>query len=122
MSSNHHPVPAQPMTQPSPQYQISRSGGDTCATLLQMAAMGAVVGASAAAGANILRVQRDEIGAGEAIADTGRAAAAAAAATAVAGAAASAVASQGLGRLAVLLATGTAVMYGLQRSRQVAES
>jgi hypothetical protein len=121
MSSHDYPVPLPPVTQSSPQYQTSR-GGDTCAALLQMAAMGAVIGASAAAGANILRVQREEIGAGEAIADTGRAAAAAAAATAVAGAAASAVASQGLGRLAVLLATGTAVMYGLQRSRQVAES
>ena len=120
--STHYPVVVQPQSPYSQQPQASRSSGDTCAALLQLAVTGAVVGASAAAGANILRVQRQEISAGEAIADTGRAAAAAGVATAVAGAAASTIANQGLARLGVLLAAGTAVMYGLQRSRQVSES
>jgi hypothetical protein len=120
--SSHYPVVVQPQAHESQQPQVSRTGSDTCAALLQLAVTGAVVGASAAGGANILRVQRNEISAGEAIADTGRAAAAAGVATAIAGAAASTVSNQGMVRLGVLLAAGTAVMYGLQRSRQVSES
>lgn len=89
---------------------------DGCAGLAQLAAIGAVVGASAAAGASLRRLQRGEITAGEAFADTGRAALASGAASAAAGAAASAVAGQGLVRLGVLFAAGTAVMYGIQRS------
>ena len=88
---------------------------NTCADLLQLTVIGAVVGGSAAAGANIRRVERDEIGAGQALLDTGRTAAATAAATAIAGAAASAITTEGLTRLAVLFAAGTAVMYGIQR-------
>jgi hypothetical protein len=86
-----------------------------CSTLVSLATIGAVVGASAAGGANLLRVQREEITSTAALRETGRAALAGAAATAIAGAAASAIASQGLTRMAVLFATGTAVMYGLQR-------
>jgi len=119
--STHYPVVAQPHAPYPQQPQPGRTTGDTCAALLQLAATGAVVGASAAGGANILRVQRHEIGAGEALLDTGRAAAAAGIATAVAGAAASAVANQGVARLGVLLAAGTAVMYSLQRSAHVSK-
>jgi hypothetical protein len=90
-------------------------GGDTCSGLVQLAAVGAVVGGSAAAGANLHRLRNDTMTLDEALADVGRAAAMGGAATAVAGAAASAVASQGVVRLAVLFAVGTAVMYGLQR-------
>ncbi len=86
-----------------------------CSALIGYATLGAVVGASAAGGANILRVQREELTATEALADTGKAALAGAAATAVAGAAAGLVAKEGVTRLAVLLAAGTAVMYGIQR-------
>jgi hypothetical protein len=87
----------------------------TCADLLQLTVIGAVVGGSAAAGANIRRLQRDEVSVGQALADTGRTAVASAAATAIAGAAATAITAEGLTRLAILFATGTAVMYGIQR-------
>ncbi len=95
---------------------IPHAGGDTCANLLGLAALGAVVGGAAAAGANLRLLQRQELSAPAALADVGRAAAASAAATAVAGAVATAVSSHGVTRLAVLFATGAAVMYGLQRS------
>ncbi len=88
---------------------------DGCSALAQLALLGAVIGGSAAAGANIRRLQRQEADTAGALADTGRAALATAAATAVAGAAASAVRQQGLLRLGVLFASGTAVMYGIQR-------
>jgi hypothetical protein len=94
------------------QAQLLR--GDSCASLMQLAVIGAVVGGSAAAGANLRRLQNDTLTLGEALADVGRAAAVGGAATAVAGAVAGAVASQGAVRLAVLFAAGTAVMYGLQ--------
>lgn len=88
---------------------------DGCSALAQLALLGAVIGGSAAAGANIRRLQRQEVDTAGALADTGRAALASAAASAVAGAAASAVRQQGLLRLGVLFASGTAVMYGIQR-------
>ncbi|MFP4280785.1 MAG: hypothetical protein ACLFQI_12410 [Halochromatium sp.] len=96
------------------EYSLAASS-DRCSALGQLAIMGAVIGGSAAAGANIRRLQRQEIDAVGALADTGRAALATAAASAVAGAAASAVQRQGLVRLGVLFATGSAVMYGIQR-------
>jgi hypothetical protein len=98
-----------------PAYPVARSSSDGCSALAQLAVIGAVIGGSAAAGANIRRLQRHEINAAGALADTGRAALATAAASAVAGAAASAVGQQGLLRLGVLFASGTAVMYGIQR-------
>lgn len=91
------------------------ASSESCSALGQLAMMGAVIGGSAAAGANIRRLQRQEIDAVGALADTGRAALATAAASAVAGAAASAVQRQGLVRLGVLFASSTAVMYGIQR-------
>jgi hypothetical protein len=87
----------------------------TCADLLQLSIIGAVVGGSAAAGANIRRLQRDEVSIGQALVETGRTAVASAAATAIAGAAATAITAEGLTRLAILFAAGTAVMYGIQR-------
>lgn len=100
---------------PEPMQQTAVQGTGICTTLVSLATIGAVVGASAAAGGNIVRVQREELTARAALADTGKAAVAGAAATAVAGLAASAVANEGLARIAVLFATGTAVMYGIQR-------
>jgi hypothetical protein len=88
---------------------------NTCADLVQLTVIGAVVGGSAAAGANIRRLQRDEVSIGQALVDTGRTAVASAAATAIAGAAATAITAEGLTRLAILFAAGTAVMYGIQR-------
>jgi len=88
---------------------------DGCSAIAQLALLGAVIGGSAAAGANIRRLQREEVDTADALADTARAALATAAASAVAGAAAGAVRQQGLPRLGVLFASGTAVMYGIQR-------
>ncbi|MEA3638892.1 MAG: hypothetical protein VBE63_02990 [Lamprobacter sp.] len=88
---------------------------DGCSAIAQLALLGALIGGSAAAGANIRRLQQQETDAAGALADIGRAALASAAASAVAGAAASAVRQQGLLRLGVLFASGTAVMYGIQR-------
>ncbi len=100
---------------PATQGAARNDTANACSTLLGLATVGAVVGASAAGGVNILRVQREELTPAEALRDTGKAALAGAAATAIAGAAATAVSNQGLTRLAVLFATGTAVMYGIQR-------
>jgi hypothetical protein len=88
---------------------------DACANIVGFAALGAVIGGAAAAGAGLRLVEREALTAGEALADVGRAAATGAAASAAAGAVATAVAGQGLTRLAVLFAAGTAAMYGLQR-------
>ncbi len=88
---------------------------DTCAGLLRLATLGAVVGGSVAAAANIRRVQCDQVDANQALLDTGRTAVASAAATALAGAAATAITNEGLPRLGILFAIGTAAMYGIQR-------
>jgi hypothetical protein len=100
---------------PVPAPAQAPASADGCAAIAQLALVGAVIGGSAAAGANIRRLQRQEVAVAGALADTGRAALATAAASAVAGAAASAVGQQGLLRLGVLFASGTAVMYGIQR-------
>ncbi len=109
------PVPASDYAATRPTDRNGPMPSDSCGALAQLALLGAVIGGSAAAGANIRRLQREEIDAAGALADTGRAALATAAASAVAGAAASAVRQQGLVRLGVLFASGTAVMYGIQR-------
>jgi len=109
--SEHYPIA---YCQPPDSRTCSTTDG-TCTSLLQLATIGAVVGASAAAGANIRRVQRDEITTVEALVDTGRAAVTAAAASAIAGAAAAAVSNEGLTRLGILFAAGTAVSYAIQR-------
>ncbi|NBC47553.1 MAG: hypothetical protein GVY22_06105 [Gammaproteobacteria bacterium] len=109
-------VPAVPYAPALPTVpQPAPPAADGCASLAQLALLGAVIGGSAAAGANIRRLQRQEVDTLGAFADTGRAALATATASAVAGAAASAVSGQGLVRLGVLFASGTAVMYGIQR-------
>ena len=109
--SEHYPIS---YYQPPASPTRTTSDG-TCRALLQLATLGAAVGASAAAGANIRRVQRDEVTTGEALVDTGRAAVTAAAASAIAGAAAAAVSNEGLTRLGILFAAGTAVSYAIQR-------
>jgi len=93
----------------------STSESCACETLINMALVGAVVGGSAAAAHNALRIKRDEIELGEALLSTGRTAIASAAATAVAGAAAGAVADQGVLRLSVMFGVGAAMLYGLSR-------
>jgi len=100
---------------PLPGSPTQATSGTTCTAVLQLATIGALVGTSAATGANIRRVQRDEITAMAALVDTGRAAVTAAAATAIAGAATTAVSNEGLTRLGILFAAGTAVSYAIQR-------
>ena len=109
--SEHYPV----VYYREPVYHDGVPVQNTCADLLQLTVIGAVVGGSAAAGANLRRVQRDEISPGQALVDTGRTTTTTAAATAIAGAAATAITAEGLTRLGVLFAAGTAVMYGIQR-------
>jgi hypothetical protein len=79
----------------------------SCETLINMALVGAVVGGSAAAAHNALRMKRDEIELGEAMLNTGR--------TAIASAAANAVAGEGVLRLSVMFGVGAAMLYGLNR-------
>ena len=110
--SDTYLYPAAPMVYPPvPENQ--------CSTLVRLAAVGAVVGGTAAAASNLQAVRASRIDAGQAVIDTGRAALATAVATAVGGAAAGAVAEQGLMRLGVMFAAGTAVMYGLNRWMEV---
>jgi hypothetical protein len=87
----------------------------SCETLINMALVGAIVGGSAAAAHNALRMKRDEIELAEALGSTARTAVASAAATAVAGAAASAVTSHGVLRLSLMFGVGAAMLYGLNR-------
>lgn len=86
-----------------------------CETLVNMALVGAVVGGSAAAAHNALRLKRDEIELAEAMRNTGRTAIASATATAVAGAAANTLAKEGVLRLALMFGVGAAMLYGLNR-------
>lgn len=86
-----------------------------CSNLLRLATMGAVIGGSAAAATNLRRITAGETLVAPAVADTARAAAIGAAATATAGAVAGVVAEQGLLRLALMFAVGTAVAYGLDQ-------
>lgn len=111
-----HPTSASGLSVPGGQTPMSPlRPTDACANIVGFAALGAVIGGAAAAGAGLRLLEREALTAGEALADVGRAAAMGATASAAAGAVATAVAGQGLTRLAVLFAAGTAVMYGLQR-------
>lgn len=109
--SDHYPVPYSV----SGTYLPAAPAGESraCETLADMALVGAVVGGSAAAAHNALRVKRDEIQFAEAMRNTGRTALASAAATAIAGAAANTVAKEGVLRLALMFGVGAAVLYGL---------
>lgn len=109
--SEHYPI----IYYQPPDSRTWPTSSSTCNAVLQLAALGAVIGASATAGANIRRVQRGEVSAGEALVDSGRAAVTAAAASAIAGAAATAVSNEGLTRLGILFAAGTTVSYAIQR-------
>ncbi|WPL18746.1 hypothetical protein Thiowin_03836 [Thiorhodovibrio winogradskyi] len=106
----HQPSPVQ-TTQGQPMQAPCPAPRNLCADLTQMAIMGAVIGASGAAGQEIRALQLKQRSARQAVRETLRVAAISAAASAVAGAAAHAVSSTGLTRLAVLLAAGTAVVY-----------
>lgn len=94
-------------------YPPAGSGDvNACEALVSMALAGAIIGGSAAAARNALRVKRDEIELAEALLSTGRTAIASAAATAVAGAAANAVTSHGTLRLSLMFGVGAAMLYG----------
>jgi hypothetical protein len=103
---------------PMPTYPQTSAGGSDCATLVKLATLGAVVGGSVAAAANLQRVQLGDLTATNAMAETGKTAITAAVATAVGGAAASSIAEQGLMRLGIMFAAGTLALYGLQRWSQ----
>lgn len=92
-------------------YAAVEAGG-ACATLINVALVGAVVGGSAAAAHNARRMPRNEIEFADALLSTGRSAVASAAATALAGVAASAVADQGALRLSIMFGVGAALLYG----------
>ncbi len=91
---------------------------DLCAELTQMALMGAVLGATGAAGQQLRAMQLGLSNPGQAVRETTRVAAISGAASAIAGAAAHAVSSSGLTRLVVLLAAGTAVVYAAHSRNQ----
>lgn len=92
-----------------------QSGGADCTALLRLATLGAIVGGSLAAAANLQRVRSGEVTAAAAFGETGKTAVTAAVATAIGGAAASGIAEQGILRLGVMFAAGTLALYGLQR-------
>lgn len=100
----------------------AQDDSSACETLVNMALVGAVVGGSAAAAHNAVRMKRDEIELGEALLSTGRTAIASAAATAVAGAAANAVAKEGVLRLSLMFGVGAAMLFGLNRWTEGKES
>jgi hypothetical protein len=99
--------------QPAPPVVSGGSPDTACASLIRLATLGAVVGGTAAAAANLRRLRAGDLQAGAVIAATARSAAVGAAATAVAGAVAGTVAEQGALRLALMFAVGTGVAYGL---------
>ncbi len=91
------------------------SADTACSSLVRMAALGGLIAGSAAAAANLRRAGAGELEAGPAIVATARSAAIRAVATAAAGAVAGALAEQGLVRLGLMFAVGTAVVYGLDQ-------
>ena len=80
---------------------------NSCSSLVRLATVGAIVGGSAAAAANVARMQGGGITANQVLPDNTKTAVSSALATAVAGA----VAEQGLARLGVMFATGAAVLF-----------
>lgn len=91
---------------------------DLCAELTQMAVMGAMIGATGAAGQQLRAMQLGHCTPRQVVRETTRVAAISGAASAIGGAAAYAVSSNGLTRLAVLLAAGTAVVYAAHSRNQ----
>lgn len=98
-----------------PAASVPRASDTACSSLLRFATMGAVIGGSAAAAANLRRVSDGETLPASALAATARSAVIGAAATAAAGAVAGVIADQGLLRLGLMFAVGTAVVYGLDQ-------
>lgn len=105
-----------PFVSRPPEYRVQYPSADTaCSTLAGLAVLGGLVAGSTAAAANQRQVRAGTLETGLALIDTARTATIGAAATAVAGAVAGAVAQQGLLRLGLMLAVGTAVVYGLDQ-------
>lgn len=97
-------------------YWVQRPGADAaCSTLANLAVLGGLVAGSTAAAANLRQIQAGAIDTGPALVAAARAATIGAAATAAAGALAGTLAQQGLLRLGLMLAVGTAVTYGLDQ-------
>lgn len=114
MSEHSYPIyPA--IWTPTQAAPTSYTPDRTCANLLRTALMGGLIGGSAAAATNLRQVRVGTLASGPAFAATARAAAIGAVATAAAGAVAGAVAEQGLLRLGLMFAVGTAVVYGLEQ-------
>jgi hypothetical protein len=109
--NEHYPVPFVP----APTYLLTHrpETSTTCATLANMAVVGAVVGGAAAAAQNSRRVLAEEIDFSHAVGNTTRVAVASGLATAVAGAVAGAVAQQGALRLALMFGVGAATLYAI---------
>lgn len=123
MSEYYQPA-AWPMAAPGPTSHQpllpaqSAAPESACSSLGRAALMGAMVAGTGAAAINLRRVQVGEIETGTAVRETAQAAAIGAAATAAAGAVAGAIADQGLLRLGLMFAVGTAVVYSLEQLRE----
>ena len=115
MSDHPYPIAYPQVLTPDALSIQARNADTACSTLVRLAAVGGLIAGSAAAAANLRRTRSGELEAGPAIVATARSAAIGATATAVAGAVAGAVAEQGLLRLGLMFAVGTAVIYGLDQ-------
>lgn len=114
--SNHPWAVATPLMSDPNGHWVQSPGADTaCSTLAGLAVLGGLVAGTTAAAANLRQVRTGALDTGPALIATARTATIGAAATAVAGAVAGAVAQQGLLRLGLMLAVGTAVVYGLEQ-------
>lgn len=100
---------------PQGYWAPSPSADTACSTLAGLAVLGGLVAGSTAASNNLRQVRAGTLDTGPALTATVRTATIGAAATAVAGAVAGAVTQQGLLRLGLMLAVGTAVAYGLDQ-------
>lgn len=104
---NHPYYPVMPYAQAYP------SSSKPSSSLFRMAALGAIIGAVGAAGANLRRLQRNEIEGQQALVNTLKVSASSALATAAATAVAGYVGGGPVVSTAVTVATGTGVMYML---------
>lgn len=86
-----------------------------CSALVRLGLLGGLVAGSAAAATNLRHFRDGEVQSGSALVSTARSAAIGAAATATAGAVAGALAEQGLVRLGLMFAVGTAVVYAFDQ-------
>lgn len=98
-----------------PEAVRAQAADTTCSTSIRLGLLGGLIAGSAAAATNLRRARDGEVQTGPALAATARSAAIGAAATATAGAVAGALTEQGLMRLGIMFAVGTAVVYGFNQ-------